>query len=648
MNHAALASLVGRYARALRNLRHGKHGQALKIVIVLPQGKQFVGAFFACITAEAIAVPTFPPKNAAQADRLKRVLLDLDDCIVLANKEFLDAGLADLRRDDALSHVHWHAVEDLASEAPCPLEEFSPPPDAVAMLQYTSGSTGQPRGVMISHQNMVENSELIKQSFGHHRPNRRSVIWLPPHHDMGLVGGVLQPVHARFPALLMPTSLFLRHPLRWLMAIQEFRGTSSGGPNFAFQMCVDKVRDRDLARLDLSCWDVAFCGAEPISHQTMAAFSKRFAIAGFRPSALYPCYGMAEATLMISGKHHLEDMRSLSVDAQALGTGQILAAADDTPTRRELVSCGSVHPSLDLRVVDPVLRTELAEREIGELWVSGPSVTMGYWNSAEVTLQAYGQQLPGRTGSYMRTGDLGFVDRGELYVTGRLKEVLIVHGSNHYPQDIELESALACPEFVNCRAAAFSVPSPTREQVVLALETPQTTIDHESAAKRINARLIERYGIRADVVLFVPRKTIKTTTSGKLQRLMLRAEYLAGGLPTYHVWKERCEGPLAPAPARFSFSAGSVDEIRRWIIDRIAEITRLDPDRIHHHDSFAHLALDSVASLGIISELDHQHGIDLPPEALYKHNTPDLLAQEIYKISRALRDNIGGPVRAAV
>ncbi len=646
LSNAGLAELVGRYAAALRAMHDAARDEASKVVLVLPQGKHFVAAFFGCIAAQAIAVPTFPPKNTAQAERLKLVLLDLEHCIVLADREGLHTDLADLRRDAALAKVRWCAVEELASEAARPLDEFDADPDAIAMLQYTSGSTGQPRGVMVSNRNMVENSELIKQSFGHHRPNRRSVIWLPPYHDMGLIGGVLQPVHAGFPALMMPTSLFVRHPLRWLKAIEEFRGTSSGGPNFAFQMCVNNVRDRDLARLDLSSWDVAFCGAEPISHQTMVDFSKRFAAAGFRPSAIYPCYGMAETTLMVSGKHHLEDMRSLSVDAQALAKGQVRIAAESDEGSRALVSCGSVHPSLDLRVVDPVLRTERAQREIGELWISGPSITHGYWGHAEKTLQTYDQQLPGLAGRYLRTGDLGFVDGGELYVTGRIKEVLIVRGANHYPQDIEQESSLACPEFVNCRAAAFSVPGAAHEQVVLALEVPRTPIDHEAVVKRINTRLVEKYGIRADVVLFVPRKTIKTTTSGKLQRLQLRTDYLAGSLPTYHVWQERSEAAPA-ARARRSFSAVSVEEIRHWIIDRISAITRLEPSRIHHDDSFADLALDSVASLEIISELDHHHGIGVAPEALYKHNTPDLLAHEIYKISQASRNTVQGPIHAA-
>lgn len=646
LTNADLVGLVGRYAGAIRAMHASSRERPSKIVLVLPQGKAFVAAFYGCIAAQAIAVPTFPPKNPSQAQRLKHVLLDLQDCTVLADRECLHTDLADLRRDDTLSRVQWMDIEALAHAPPHPLDDFDAQADAIAMLQYTSGATGTPRGVMVSNRNLVENSGVIRQSFGHDRPHRRGVIWLPPHHDMGLIGGVLQPMYSGFPVLLMPTSLFVRHPLRWLKAISEFRATTSGGPNFAFQMCVDNVRDRDLARLDLSSWDVAFCGAEPISHETMVAFSRRFSAAGFRPSALFPCYGMAETTLMVSGKHHLEDMRALSVDAHALAKGLVVPAPYGTPGTRQLVSCGSVHPSLDLRVVDPQLGTERAEREIGELWVSGPSITQGYRNHREKTLQTYNQRLAGFDGRYLRTGDLGFIDNGELYVTGRIKEVLIIRGANHYPQDIEQECLSACPEFVNCRVAAFSVPTAAHEQMAIVLEVPRMPIEHDAVAKRINARLVEAHGIRADIVIFVPRRTIKTTTSGKLQRLMLRADYLAGSLQSDHVWRDAAEESRAARP-RHHFSANSVDEILQWIIDRIATITRLEPSRIHQDDRFADLALDSVRSLEIMSELDHHLGIGVASEVLYKHNTPHLLAHEIFKMSQSARHAVQEQAHAA-
>lgn len=629
LTHAELGALVARHAKAIRAMHRGAQEQ-LKVVLALPQGPSFVAAFFACMAAQAIAVPTFPPLTTSQADRLKMVLLDLHECVVLAGRESLQAELAALRRDADLASVCWHAIEDLDCESAGDLADFAPSPDAIALLQYTSGSTGRPRGVVVSNRNLVENSEVIRHYGGHDRPGRRSVVWLPPHHDMGLVSGILQPVYAGFPTLLMPTSQFVRHPVRWLQAIGEFGATTSGGPNFAYQMCVDSVRESDIKQLDLGGWDVAFCGAEPISHETLRAFAQRFAPAGFREHALLPCYGMAEATLMVSGKPYRERSRSMHVDGEALAKGQVRPLAAGATGGRAVVSCGVVHESLDLRVVDPVIGIERAQGEIGELWVSGPSVAQGYWRQVEGTQRTFGQQLPGREGDYLRTGDLGFVDGDQLYVIGRLKELLIVRGANHYPQDLEREAILACLEFSNGRAVAFSVPGLNHEVVVLAIEVPRTPIDHDSVAKRINARLIDAHGIRAEIVLFLPRKTIRTTTSGKLQRVALKNDYLAGVLRTYHMWQEQTEDAAPSQPERFS--AGSIDEVRRWIIKRIAAITRLDASRIRDDDRFSDLALDSLASLELLCELDEQHGICIAPDMLYRLDTPNLLAHEVHRL----------------
>ncbi len=636
LSNADLARIVSRYARAIKGMATEGESDPTRILLVLPQGRSFVGAYFGCIAAQAIAVPTFPPKNQRQAERLKLMLLDLGQCVVLTTQEALHTDLAELRRDPDLGHIRWAISEDVERESSCSLDEFHADPSAIAMLQYTSGSTGRPRGVMVTNQNLWANSELIKQSFAHDRPNRRSVIWLPPYHDMGLIGGVLQPVHAGFAALLMPTSLFVRHPFRWLKAIDDFRGTSSGGPNFAFQLCVNNVRERDLARLDLSSWDIAFCGAEPINHQTMIDFCKRFSRTGFRPSAIYPCYGMAETTLMVSGKHPFEDFKALPVEVQSLAKGHVSVSDANSPRTHTLVSCGTVHSSLDARIVDPEMSTELSECEIGEVWVSGSSVAAGYWKDDKKTEQTFGQRLPNSQSRFLRTGDLGFIHQGELYVTGRLKEVLIVRGANYYPQDLEHECTAACPEVTHIRAAAFSVPGTGQEKVVLIVETPRPNLDHDDLAKRINTRLIEKFGIKSDVIAFVPRHTIRTTTSGKVQRSTLRDAYLANTIKSYRLWEEMPERRSANAPT-VALDTSSERTIVDWIIDKVASITELKHDQIRSSDTFTELALDSVASLEMLSELDQKHGIGISPESLYKFNTPDLLAREIYNTVQGMR-----------
>ena len=635
VTHGELARCVARYAQAFRALAPHANAQQ-KIVIAVPQGKAFAAAFYGCLAAGAIAVPTFPPANTLQADRIRLILQDLRDCTVLADRECLDTALAPLRQDSALAHVRWCALSDLDTAPDASLDTCTPDASDIAMLQYTSGSTGRPKGVMVSHRNLVENSTLIAECFNHRRGESRSVIWLPPYHDMGLVGGVLQPTHVGFPALLMPTSLLVRNPFRWLDAISRFRGTSSGGPNFAFQLCVNYVRERDLAKLDLSSWNIAFCGAEPISHRTMTEFSRRFAAAGFRPEAIYPCYGMAETTLMVSGKPHAEAPRAMHVDARALARGLVREQDAEATGTQSVVSCGRVHPSLDLRIVEPEAGRERMPREIGEIWISGPSVAQGYLGDPDSTQQTFHRTLAGSDRRYLRTGDLGFVDGGELYVTGRVKELLIIRGANYYPQDIEQTAALAAPELVNCRFAAFPLTVDGAEVAAIAAECPRTLANHNDVARRINASLIDRFGIKAEVILFVPRKTIRVTSSGKLQRMAIRRDFLAGDLPVWHRCDDRRDVNTAPAPeaaaAVLGAGAWTVADVRAWLVSRIGRITRSDPAQIRPDDSFAALALDSVASLEILSELDQTHGIGVAPDSLYLHNTPELLAREVHRL----------------
>ncbi|QDQ25970.1 AMP-binding protein [Chitinimonas arctica] len=637
LSYFELEVLVTRIAHSIKSvLRADDEGQA-KVVLVLPQGKNFVAAFYACLAAGAIAVPTFPPRNPLQRERLKLILRDLEDPIVITDLACLATMLEDLDQDQALKGLRWLSMEDCLGERPGRFSDFSANPDDIAMLQYTSGSTGKPKGVIVSNRNLVENSRLIESCFGHRAGVSRSVIWLPPYHDMGLVGGILQPVCAGFSTMLMPTNLVLRSPFRWLEAVSRFRGTSSGGPNFAFELCVNNIRDRQLEQLDLSSWNIAFCGAEPINYNTMQRFAERFARAGFRPEALYPCYGMAEATLMVSGKPLDTHFKSLSVSARLLGRNQLSALPESDPESRYLVSSGRPHRSFDVRVVDPQLGVELQDGEIGEIWLSAPSVAQGYWNDPAKTRHQFGQQIAGRTGRYMRSGDLGFLADGELYVTGRLKEVIIIRGVNFYPQDLEYEAAVVCTDFKHCRAVAFAVEEGEREQLILAIEARQAEMDFAALVAVINQRLIQKFGVKADKIIFVPRKTVKLTSSGKLQRVALKGDYLNGCLSSYYSWSEAGSDAAgthdqAAELALARLDLASEDGICLWLRAMVAKLNRCSLAHIHADDQFAALGLDSVAALYILSALETEHGVLVSPEALYQFNTPAMLATEIFRL----------------
>ncbi|GLR11777.1 hypothetical protein GCM10007907_05670 [Chitinimonas prasina] len=639
LSYFELESLVTRIAHAIKGVQRLEEAGQSKVVLVLPQGKYFVAGFYACLAAGAIAVPTFPPRNPLQRDRLKLILQDLQDPIVLTDLAGLDGLLDDIEQDAALKGLRWLSMEDCLGERAGHFSEFQANPDDIAMLQYTSGSTGKPKGVIVSNRNLVENSRLIEQCFGHREGVSRSVIWLPPYHDMGLVGGILQPVCAGFATMLMPTNLVLRSPYRWLEAVSRFRGTSSGGPNFAFELCVNNIRDRQLEQLDLSSWNIAFCGAEPINYHTMQRFAERFGRVGFDPAALYPCYGMAEATLMVSGKPLDTHFKSLSVSARELGKNQLSPLPETDPESRYLVSSGRPHDSLDVRVVDPQLGIALKDGEIGEIWISGPSVAQGYWNDPAKTRQQFGLHIGGQAGHYMRSGDLGFLADGELFVTGRLKEVIIIRGVNFYPQDLEYEAAVACAELKSGRAVAFSVEAQEREQLVLAIEARQADLDFASLVVAINQRLIQKFGIKADKVVFVPRKTVKITSSGKLQRVALKGEYLDGSLSSYFSWCE-AGGDVSGASHEQATDAAlavldlaSADSICLWLRAMIAKLNRCSLEHVRAEDPFAALGLDSVSALHILSVLEAEHGVLVSPESLYQFNTPQSLASEIARLS---------------
>lgn len=637
LSHAQLAAWVGRYAQALRQLPGARDG-SLKLVLALPQGRQFAVAFLACLVAGIVVVPTFPPRSPLQAERLRLVLRELAGAQLLCRRASMDEELAELRADPELAGTGWLCVEELDQAPPGSLAGLDPDPDALAMLQYTSGSTGRPKGVMLTQRNLVENSQLIQDCFGHRKGQSRSVIWLPPYHDMGLVGGVLQPVHAGFASLLMPTSVLVRSPARWLQAVSEFSqgcsgGVSSGGPNFAFQLCVDKVRDRELQGLDLSGWRVAFCGAEPIHARSMDEFARRFESVGFKAEALFPCYGMAETTLMVSGKPLGQRLGRRHLDARALARQQWLQQDALLPNTQTVVSCGRPHPSLELRIVEPGLRLPRGEREIGEVWVRGSSVTQGYWQDPARSAECFDQRLDGQ-GGWLRTGDLGCLDQGELFITGRSKELLIVRGANYFPQDLEHEALQACPELINCRSVAFQHGRLGEELVALALEVPRSAIDMTELQARINARLSEKYGINVDTLLFIPRKTVRTTSSGKLQRVALKNDFLSGSLPLYARLDKEPRTPELAAEA-ITLSLDSVGSIQAWLMQRIALTLRCEAVQLRAEDSFASLALDSIAALELLADLDSSHGLQLEPDALYRHNSPALLAQEVWRRSQS-------------
>jgi acyl-CoA synthetase (AMP-forming)/AMP-acid ligase II len=414
-------------ARTIAAALQAEAGFGDRAVLLFPSGADYVAAFFGCLYAGVIAVPAYPPESARRhhQERLLSIIADAEPKLLLTS--------ADLR--DALQQIEGAppllCVDTLDSALAERWVEPALPQDHIAFLQYTSGSTALPKGVQVSHANLVANELLIRHGFGIDvNPDDVIVSWLPLYHDMGLIGGLLQPIFSGVPCILMSPAYFLGRPLRWLEAISEYGGTISGGPDFAYRLCSERVSESALERLDLSRWRVAYSGSEPIRLDSLERFAEKFAASGFSDSSFMASYGLAEATLFVAGTPRGKGIPALRVNDQALMQNRA-EPGEGSP----IMSCGISQPDHAVLIVEPsTLLVELADNAVGEVWAAGPSIAHGYWRNPEASAKTFVQHA-GRT--WLRTGDLGFIRDGELFITGRLKDMLIVRGHNLYPQDIE-------------------------------------------------------------------------------------------------------------------------------------------------------------------------------------------------------------------
>jgi acyl-CoA synthetase (AMP-forming)/AMP-acid ligase II len=508
----------GELERAARSVAIGLReiaGPGDRVLVMCSPGLRFVVAFAASLYAGVIAVPVYPPTNARSLGRLVGVARDAKPVALVADAPVL-ALLATF--DSAqLGDLPLLPVEDFPTTG-ADLPDL-PAASDVAFLQYTSGSTGDPKGVVVSHGNLVHNSAVIRDRMDLSRDSV-CVSWLPPYHDMGLVGGILQPLHTGFHGVLMTPLEFLQRPLSWLEAVSAYGGTVSGGPDFAFDLCVQRYDPATGPELDLRSWTVAFSGSEPIKSRTLERFAEHFAGSGFRRTALYPCYGLAEATLFVSGGPVGREPVVLRTRSEPLERGVVEPGQDGDLT---LVGCGGLHPEMRVCVADAETLRPLPDGRVGEILVAGPSVAQGYWNRSDDHL--FAAELAG-TG-HLRTGDLGFVLDGELFVTGRSKDVLIIRGRNHYPQDIEDTVERSHPAVRRRGVAAFTVDD--RLVVAAEIADPAAVQACVSAAR---AAVAEEHGLFAHEVVAVAPRGVPKASNGKLQRGRCRALYLDGALPT--------------------------------------------------------------------------------------------------------------------
>ncbi|OXY92218.1 fatty acyl-AMP ligase [Streptomyces diastatochromogenes] len=504
-----------------------------RAMLLYPPGLEFICAYLGCLSAGVVAVPGVPAQGRSQnhraLTRMKRLVADADAKVILGGRDViaaLDGMAAHLPELDGIARL---TTEDIPDDAAAAWREPDLTADSVAFLQYTSGSTSAPRGVVVTHGNLLDNERVITERMGHTpeaieaHDHEMFVSWLPVYHDMGLIGPVLNTVYLGTTATLFSPLHFLQQPARWLTAVSRYRPHTSGAPNFGYELCLKHVGPELLDGLDLSSWKVAFNGAEPVRPATLRRFADTFGPAGFRREALYPCYGLAEATLMVTGG---------TVDTPPT----LLAAADGAPNAGEAdaaaVGCGRPGPGVTVAIVDPERQEELPEGGTGEIWVGGASVAKGYWRNALATRETFRAGLQGHEGRFLRTGDLGFLRDGELFVTGRLKDLIVIDGRNHYPQDLELTAELSHPALRPGCTAAFSVDTAAEgEQPVLVAEiAPDDAGESEKITDLIRSGVGEAHGLSLRDVVLVQPGTIPKTSSGKIQRRATLTAYLDGTL----------------------------------------------------------------------------------------------------------------------
>jgi len=553
-------------ARAIAATLHARGlGPGDRALLLYAPGLEFIAAFFGCLYAGVVAVPSFPPHPAQLARTLPRlvgVATDAELSAVLTTASIVAGADAIARRAQVLANPPWIATDALPRDMEGSWSEPKLAPDMLAFLQYTSGSTSAPKGVMVSHANLLHNlayANHVEENDEH----SVSVSWLPVIHDMGLIEGVLEPMYAGYPAYLMAPAAFLQRPIRWLRAITKYRATNSGGPNFAYDLCARKISDAQREELDLSSWCVAYNGAEPIRGETLSAFHERFGNVGFRWRSFYPVYGLAEATLVVSSGRRNYEAEVRAADAGAIAHGEFQAASTDTPLTRPLVACGSAQFETRVVIVDPTTRQPCADRKIGEIWVSSPSVARGYWRREQLTAETFGASLANGDGPFLRTGDLGVLVGGELIVTGRLKDLIIVRGLKHYPQDLELTAERQHRALRAGCAAAFAIGDEGHD-VGLAIEVDPRSLGgepHDSVTRladivlAIRRAVTEEHGITLAAVVLLSIGTMPKTSSGKLRRQACRQGFIELTLEEMFRWTHDSVAVTSSAAAVLEESA---------------------------------------------------------------------------------------------
>ncbi len=679
---------LDRKARAIAAALQSMDLEGERALLLYPSGLDFVAAFFGCLYAGVTAVPAYPPRRNRNMARIDSIANDAQAKIALTTFEVLERVQRMIGDTPSLQQIRWRATDQWEETLADQWRRPDVHGDTLAFLQYTSGSTGTPKGVMLSHANLMHNSAMIAYAFEHTRSGS-GCFWLPLYHDMGLIGGILQPLYMGKPNTLFSPTHFLQKPVRWLQIMSQCGATISGGPNFAYDLCVEKVTAEQKKTLDLSRWALAFNGAETVRADTIDRFSKAFAECGFRREAFYPCYGLAEATLIVTGGYKQSPPTVLSIQSDGLEKNQVIEAASGAESSRELVSSGGNLLDQQIVIADPDTFEPFGDDRVGEIWVSGPSLAKGYWKRDDLSQQIFQARLSDGRGPFLRTGDLGFLRKGELFVTGRLKDLIIFRGVNHYPQDIELTVRLAHEHVRQGAGAAVLVGEEGSERLVIVQESVRLRdLDFQSIVDAIRKEVAGEHELAVAAIVLIRARSIPKTSSGKIQRHACRDGYLAGTLAALATWSAETgrleitpsvrrrhdtqevatwveEGGLreemveagdllaasehrngaaaepAQPPTVAPTPVGRSLEIAEIVYEKVREIGRERVGQLNWDTNIVELGLDSLERIEIIAALEETFGGRFPEHVLPTMETCGAVVEAIEKY-------IGGEIKERI
>jgi amino acid adenylation domain-containing protein len=609
-----------------------------RALLLFPPGLDYLAAFFGCLYAKVIAVPLYPPKLKRNLAKISAIALDAGATVAIAPARHLENLEQLCEQAPELKAMRWLSAEALAGDG----EKWQQPPihpDEVAYLQYTSGSTSTPKGVMVSHANVLYNIEYIHRGFNHDAESV-AVTWLPHFHDMGLIDGLLKPLYLGIPSYFMPPAAFIQNPMCWLEAISRYKATHSGGPNFAYELCASKISKilDSQKMLDLSSWRVAYNGAEPIHKETLERFTKAFEPCGFQADAFCPAYGMAETTLKIATVRSGTTPTFLPVDAGALENNHIVEVVEGEGGARTLVGCGFPEFGTKVAIVNPESLRQCQPQEVGEIWVAGETVARGYWNRPEETEKTFQAYLSDTgEGPFLRTGDLGFLRDGELFITGRLKDLIIIRGRNLYPQDIERTAERSHPSLRQGAIAAFSVEVAGEEQLVIVpeLQSRKAPDNAEEIISAIRERIAQEYEVQVYGVVLIKPGSIPKTTSGKIQRRAACADFLADNLEVVasSILEISDFVEIENRLTREMLLSAELEErqaqLETYLRQQVARVLKVSLSQIQSAQAFSNLGFDSLAVFELKNQIEPDLKIALSIEDLFQELSLAQLAAKI-------------------